>query len=138
MRSVLLDTGAFVALLDAGEKNHVRCVNFLKDFRGKLLTTEPVLTETLYLLNSTIRAQKNCMGFILQNGATLVPQSMESLSRAVVLMDKYKDIPMDFADATLVVLAEEMESEEVFTLDIRGFSAYRINGKKAFKLWPER
>ena len=137
MHSVLLDTGAFVALLDASEGSHERCVGFFKDFHGNLLTTEPVLTETLYLLNSTINAQKNCVEFILRSGAVLVPQSNESLTRAIVLMDKYKDIPMDFADATLVVLAEEMGIDEVFTLDKRGFSSYRINGKKVFKLWPE-
>lgn len=137
MRSVLLDTGAFVALLDASEDSHESCVTFFREFKGKLLTTEPVLTETLYLLNSSIKAQKNCMEFILRGGGTLVPQSNESLARTIVLMEKYKDIPMDFADATLVVLAEEIGIDEVFTLDKRGFSAYRINGKKAFKTWPE-
>ena len=137
MHSVLLDTGALVALLDKDEKNHHRCVEFLKDFKGKLLTTEPVLTEAAYLLGPSVRAQKICIEFISKGGATLVPQSPESLSRAIILMEKYKDIPMDFADATLVVLAEETGIDEVFTLDIRGFSAYRIHGRKAFKIWPE-
>jgi predicted nucleic acid-binding protein len=50
MRSVIMDTGAFVALLDRSEKKYESCVNFLKDFKGELLTTEPVLTETIYLL----------------------------------------------------------------------------------------
>jgi predicted nucleic acid-binding protein len=66
-----------------------------------------------------------------------VPQSPESLSRAIILIEKYKDIPMDFADATLVTLAEGTGIDEVFTLDMRGFSAYRIHGRKAFKVWPE-
>ncbi len=52
-------------------------------------------------------------------------------------MEKYRDVPMDFADATLVVLAGEMEVEEIFTLDIRGFGTYRITGKRAFKIWPK-
>jgi hypothetical protein len=52
-------------------------------------------------------------------------------------MEKYKDVPMDFADATLVVLAEETGIQEVFTLDLRGFSAYRIHGKKGFTVWPK-
>jgi predicted nucleic acid-binding protein len=137
MRSILLDTGALVALLDISEKNHERCVSFFETFSGKIITTEPVLTETLYLLGSSVKAQKTCIEFILKGGATLVPQSPESLSRAIILMEKYKDIPMDFADATLVVLAEEMGIDEVFTLDIRGFSVYRIHGRKAFKVWPE-
>ena len=136
MRSALLDTGAFVALLDRSERNHDRCVRFLKEFKGKLLTTEPVLTEAIYLLGSSVKTQRTCIEFILKGGATLVPQSLESISRAITLMEKYNDIPMDFADATLVVLAEEIAVEEVFTLDIRGFNAYRIRSKKAFKVWP--
>ena len=65
-----------------------------------------------------------------------MPQSHESLSRAIVLMEKYKDTPMDFADATLVVLAEEADIDEIFTLDMRGFQAYRIHGRKLFKIGP--
>jgi len=136
MRNALLDTGAFVALLDRSERNHDRCVRFLKEFKGKLLTTEPVLTEAIYLLGPSIKTQKTCIEFILKGGAALMPQSLESLSRTVILMEKYNDIPMDFADATLVVLAQETAVDEVFTLDIRGFNAYRIRGKKSFKIWP--
>ena len=136
MRRVLLDTGAFVALLDRSERNHKQCVEFFKDFEGQLLTTEPVLTETIYLLGPSAKAQKVSIEFILKGGAVLVPQSLESLSRVKVLMEKYSDIPMDFADATLVVLAEETGIREVFTLDRRGFSVYRIHGRKTFKIWP--
>jgi len=46
-------------------------------------------------------------------------------------------MPMDFADATLVTLAEEAEVDEIFTLDLRGFSTYRIHGRKAFRIRPE-
>jgi hypothetical protein len=134
---MLFDTGVFVALLDKSEKNHERCIAFLKDFKGKLFTTEPVLTETLYLLGPSIKAQRLCIDFILKGGATLIPQSMESLSRASALMEKYEDIPMDFADATLVSLAEEIDIVEIFTLDRRGFGTYRIRGKTAFEIWPE-
>jgi predicted nucleic acid-binding protein len=136
MRSILLDTGAFVALLDKSERNHEHCVAFFKDFKGKILTTEPVLTETVYLLGPSVKAKKTSIEFILKGGAIIVPQSIESLSRAIILMEKYEDIPMDFADATLVALAEETGIDEVFTLDIKGFNSYRIHGKRAFKIWP--
>lgn len=134
MRSLLLDTGPFVALLDSSERNHGGCVHFFKEFHGQIFTTEPVLTEVLYLLGPSIKAQKTAIEFILRGGATLVPQSLGSLKRGVELMEKYKDVPMDFADATLVALAEEMGVFEIFSLDTRGFSVYRIHGKKAFKL----
>lgn len=134
---MLLDTGVFVALLDKSEKNHERCVNFFKEFKDRLFTTEPVLTETLYLLGPSIKARRTCIDFILRDGATLIPQSTESLLRASILMEKYKNVPMDFADATLVSLAEEMDVFEILTLDRRGFDTYRIRGKTAFKIWPE-
>ncbi len=136
MRSLLLDTGAWVALLDRSEAQHERCVDFFKTFSGDIYTTEPVLTETLYLLGPSIKAEKACIDFIVKGGAILVPQSLTSLSRCSVLMDKYHDIPMDFADSTLVVFAEESGSREVFTLDRRGFNAYRMHGNKAFEIWP--
>ena len=136
MRSAILDTGPFVALLDKSENNHDRCVTAFKSFTGTLLTTEAVLTEAIYLLGPSIKGQKACIGFILKGGAALVPQSTESLARAVTLMEKYKDIPMDFADATLVVLAEAAGIDEVFTLDLKGFSTYRIQGRKSFKVQP--
>ncbi len=137
MRSVLLDTGALVALLDKSEKNHEPCLRFLKEFRGQLVTTEPVLTEAIYLLGPSVKAQKACIEFILRGGATLVPQSPASLARACDLIVKYENIPMDFADATLVVLAEDTATLEIFTLDKRGFNSYRLKGKKAFELWPK-
>jgi hypothetical protein len=137
VRNLILDTGAFVALLDKSEKNHKRCVTFFKDYKGSVLTTEPVLTETIYLLGPSIKAQKHVIDFVLRGGATLIPQSVESLSRAAILMEKYKDIPMDFADATLVVLAEDIDIDEVFTLDLRGFNSYRLHGKRSFKIWPQ-
>ena len=136
MRSMLLDTGVFVALIDKSERNHERCVILLKEFKGKLFTTEAVITETIYLLGPSIKAQRTCIDFILKGGATLIPQSVGSLSRASTLMAKYEDIPMDFADATLVSLAEELDVADILTLDRRGFGVYRIRGKTAFKLWP--
>lgn len=136
MGNIILDTGAFVALLDRSEAAHKRCVRFFSSFRGSVYTTEPVLTETLYLLGPSMKAQRACIDFILKGGATLVPQSTTSLGRASALMEKYHDVPMDFADATLVVLAEETGINDIFTLDVRGFQAYRIHGKKPFTIRP--
>ncbi len=136
MVSILLDTGALVALLDRSEKNHARCVEFFRSYMGAVYTTEPVLTEALYLLGPSARDQHACINFILEGGAILVPQTPASLARAAALMTKYHDTPMDFADASLVVLAEETGIHEIFTLDARGFQTYRIHGKKRFTIQP--
>ena len=108
-----------------------------KDYRGSVITTEPVLTETVYLLGPSVKAQLLAIEFILRGGATLIPQPGESLARAAILMKEYADIPMGFADATLVVLAEEADVDEVFTLDLRGFNSYRLHGRRPFKIWPQ-
>lgn len=137
MRRALLDTGFLVALLDRSDVSHPSCVTAYQEIESELLTTEPVLTEAVYLLGPAYDRQRACLEFILQQGATLVPQSLESLARASALMSKYSDIPMDFADATLVVLAEDTGLDTVLTLDRRGFGAYRIHRQRGFRLIPD-
>jgi len=136
MGELLLDTGPLVALLDRSERNHQRCLTFFREFRGRLVTTEPVLTEAVYLLGPSFRLQKPALDFFLQGGAELVPLSPELLHRSLWLMEKYADVPMDFAAATLVALAENRGIADIFTLDRRGFETYRINDKKPFSTCP--
>jgi predicted nucleic acid-binding protein len=136
MSEMLLDTGPLVALLDRSERNHQRCLTFFREFRGRLVTTEPVLTEAVYLLGPSFYLQKPVLEFFLQGGAELVHQLPEMLQRSLWLMEKYADVPMDLADATLVGLAENRGITDVFTLDRRGFETYRINGKKPFVVYP--
>lgn len=133
---LLLDTGAFVALIDRSEKRHADCVAVLEDWRGAVVTSEAVLTETLYLVGPQWRAQKICLEFFARGAFTLVPSSPASLKRVSALMERYRDVPMDFADATLVALGEELMTDTVFTLDHRGFSAYRLGTRKTFRMLP--
>lgn len=136
MAEALLDTGVLVALIDRSERNHERCKQAFAAFHGDLLTSEAVLTEALHLLAGVDAGQEHCLDFFLDGGALLVPQSLASLRRAKTLMQTYHDTPMDFADATLVVLAEETGIDLVFTLDRRGFETYRIDRHKPFTLQP--
>ncbi len=133
---LLLDTGAFVALVDRSETRHEECVRVLEERRGPIVTTEAVLTETLYLVGPAWENQRVCLEFFLRDAFWLIPSSRESLARVATLMGKYEDLPMDYADATLVVLGEELETGEVFTLDRRGFSVYRLRGRKPFRILP--
>lgn len=133
---LLLDTGAFVALADRSEKRHADCVAVLEGWSGRIVTTEAVLTESLYLVGPRWSAQKICLEFLLRGAFILVPTSATSLERVSILMGKYRDVPMDYADATLVALGEELRTDQVFTLDHRGFSAYRLNQRTKFRLLP--
>ena len=133
---LLLDTGPFVALVDRSEKRHDDCVAALERWTGPIVTTEAVLTETLYLVGPEWKAQKVCLEFTLRGAFQLIPSSQASLRRVAALMDRYHNVPMDCADATLVALGEELETEQVFTLDRRGFTTYRLKQRKAFQLIP--
>ena len=133
---LLLDTGAFVALVDRDEKLHDDCVAALEKWAGPVVTTEAVLTETLYLVGPQWKAQQVCLEFILRGAFQVVPSSQASLRRVAVLLEKYRDVPMDFADATLVALGEELDTDSVFTLDRSGFSTYRLKQRKAFQVIP--
>jgi predicted nucleic acid-binding protein len=73
---------------------------------------------------------------VLNGAITLVPSSLESLKRAKRLMEKYKDIPMDYADATLVCLAEDLSITHVVTFDVKDFGIYRSSLKKPFLVLP--
>src|SRR5204862_1675196 len=133
---LIIDTGAFVALIDRSERQHHACVEVLEKWTGPIVTTEAVLTETLYLVGLKWRAQEVCLEFILRGAFLLVPLSPASIKRITDLTRKYQDVPMDFADATLVALAEELRTKQVFTLDRRGFSVFRLRGKQAFEIFP--
>jgi hypothetical protein len=133
---LLLDTGAFVALIDRSERQHAECVKAFEGWSGPIVTTEAVLTETLYLVGPAWESQQICLEFFLRGAFVLMPSSRKSLRRVAALMEKYRDVPMDFADATLVVLGEELGTNMVFTLDRRGFSVYRLFGRKPFRVIP--
>ena len=101
-----------------------------------MLTTEAVLTEATYLLGRIDGGALAALRFVLEGGAVLVPGSTEALERAEAIMRRYGDVELDYADATLVVLAEDAGTEHVFTLNRRDFSALRWRGKRAFQLHP--
>ncbi len=132
---LLLDTGAFVALVDRSEKRHAECVAVLEEWSGPVVTTEAVLTETLYLVGPSWEAQRICLEFFYR-GAFALLSSSPDLQRIGELMQKYQDVPMDFADATLVALGERLGTQMVFTLDRRGFSVYRLYGARPFHILP--
>jgi len=131
-----LDTGPWVALIDRSETRHAECVQWLKNFSGKLYSTEAVLTEVLYLLNFSITAQCAALDFVLESVVEIVPASTMSLKKTKNLMKKYADLPMDFADATIVCLATETRMQNVVTFDRKNFTIYRLPNSQSFTIMP--
>ena len=134
---LLLDTGALVSLLDRSQTHHAACRRAFEEWSGAVVSTEAVLTEATHLLGRVAGGRAACVRFFLSAGALLVPSSPTSLKRVGVLLDKYADVPMDFADATLVALGEELGTSFVFTTDRTDFSIYRLNDRKSFRILPD-
>jgi len=132
----IVDTGPWVALIDRSESMHLNSVHWFKQFSGTLYSTEAVLTEVLYLLNFSIKAQSAAIDFVVESLIEIVPSNRESLRKTKNLMRKYADLPMDYADATLVCLAMDTGIQNIVTFDKKDFTIYRSHGKKKFKIMP--
>jgi len=132
---LLLDTGALVCLLDRSQALHQEFARFFGTWAGPVVSSEAVLTEATHLLGRARGGREACVRFFLAGGALLVPSTAASLRRCERLLEQYADLPMDYADATLVALAEERGLSRVFTLD-RHFRAYRAARGKAFSVVP--
>jgi predicted nucleic acid-binding protein len=136
VRRALLDTGFVVALVNERDPDHERCVEVWRDLRAQLFSVEGVLVECAHLLRKARGGTAAAVHVVYEAGTTLVPLSEDRAKRALVLMDKYRDVPMDFVDALLVVTAEERGVRDVLTLDRRGFEAYRAHGRERFRVLP--
>jgi predicted nucleic acid-binding protein len=135
---ILCDTGPLVALLNRNDPQHTRCVEALRALPVQpLLTTLPCFGETIYLLGRVGgHAAQSRLWDMRRDGKLIVHlHSDPELSRMEELMLWYRDTPMDFADASLVVLAETTGLRQIFTLD-RHFYAYRIWGQEVFAIVP--
>ena len=132
---LLLDTGGLVTLLDRSQSRHQDFVDFFSGWKGAIVSTEAVLTESTHLLGRVSGGQEACLDFFLKGGAILAPASRGALLRARQLIVKYSDLPMDYADASLVVLAEELGTAKILTTDRRDFQVYRV-GSKPFEILP--
>jgi predicted nucleic acid-binding protein len=135
-QTTLVDSGPLVALLHLDDEYHERCVETLRALRGRLVTVWPVFTEAMYLLGFSWTAQ-DALFEMAQSGAVgLLALDASDVARMHELMRKYRDFPMDLADAALVAAAEREKIRDVFTLDRRHFLAYRPIGVRAFAIVP--
>lgn len=133
---ILIDAGPLVALVDASDQHHRRCVAALRALRQPLATVWPAVTEAMYLLLDLPRGQQAVWEMLERRVVRILPLDEADIPRMRGLMDKYADRPMDLADAALVRVAERENLDRIFTVDLRDFGAYRINGRKRFRIVP--
>lgn len=123
---ILVDTGPFVALFDPKDPEHERCKQILHKIKEELFTTIAVLTEAFHMLPPGSRGADNLRAFVLRGGVSIWFMDDAAVARAFELMEKYADLPMDLADASLITAAETLDTRKVFTVDHRDYSVFRI------------
>lgn len=132
---ILADTGFWLALANRKDRDHGRARAALGRLREPLVTTWPVLTETCHLL--MMRLGPHALFTFVESGSRgafelfeLKPSHFPTL---LALMQKYRELPMDLADASLVIAAEELGSGRILSTDRRDFGTYRWKNRRPFK-----
>jgi hypothetical protein len=132
---IIADTGFWLALANTRDAHHERAKAALGRYRGPFVTTWPVMTETCHLLANRLD-EKAAIAFIRSaalGAFEVFALERSHLGRVEELMEKYRDLPMDLADASLVILAEQLGSGRILSTDERDFGAYRWKDRKPFR-----
>ena len=134
----LIDTGALLALLDRDDKWHARCATAFERARLPLATTDAVLTELFHLLGPGKRDQEAAWRLLRSGAITVIGLDDADLPELQTLMERYRDRPMDFADATLVHIGSRHGLADIMTIDHNDFETCRMSGRRRFRILPPR
>ncbi len=139
---MLVDASALVAILDRSDAGHARCVDALRDLatqpRGNaLVTVWPALTEAVHLIADVRRGPATLFDMVHDGALSVAELGEEDLPRMGELMERYADLPMDFADAALVRAAERYGLSRILTLN-HHFTVYRLPRRARFTVLPPR
>ncbi len=124
MRSTLIDAGLLIALFDKSDKYHLKALQFIKEFEGQLWSTWPVITEACHLLDFNTQVQLNFLIWIERGAIKLIDLNDNHLARIIELTRKFDDVPMDLADASLIVASEKIGCLEIASIN-SDFYIYR-------------
>lgn len=129
---IVVDSGPLVALFTPEDRHHAQAMQFVQTARAVLTSNWAVVTEVTHLLSFHLHAQLNFLTWIQRGGMELIDSNIDDLTRIVELMRNYADLPMDFADASLVALCERLEVRDIASVD-RDFGVYRLRGRHRFR-----
>jgi predicted nucleic acid-binding protein len=129
VKSTLIDAGPLIALFDKDDKYHHKVRELLSHTDTVLITTWPVITETCHMLDFNAEAQLDFLEWTYRGGLRIHELANTDLERIISLISKYRDRPMDLADASLVVTSEVLGITQIISID-RDFEIYRRADKK--------
>jgi len=132
VRSIVVDAGPLIALFRKRDKHHLRVKQFLSTVTGRLVSTLPVVTEVCHFLNA--RGKLAFLSWVRRGGLSLQPITSDDFQEIATIIERYEDRDIDFADATLVWLAELVNTVDVMTIDRADFRVFRPRRGQAFNL----
>jgi len=132
---IIADTGFFVALSNRADQYHVLALQVVDRLREPVITTYPVITEACYLIarDSSVGVECDFLETLVDGSIEIFGLQEQHIHRIIRLLRRYADLPMDFADASLVVLAEHLGHGRILTVDRRDFMTYRWHDTKPFE-----
>ncbi|MDR3147992.1 MAG: PIN domain-containing protein [Treponema sp.] len=130
--TVLVDAGPLIALFDRSDAYHEKTVSFIRALPCHLVSTLAVLTEVSHMLNFNVNAQIDFLEWVMIGGLRLQTIEQDDMAKLIGLTKKYRDLPCDLADATLVLTAEKTGIRSIISID-SDFYVYRLPGKLLIK-----
>jgi len=137
MKRVLVDTGPLVAIAEPRDQYHDLCVQTLKKLPGPMFSCWPVITEAAWLLRYDARAVRQLLDSLASGLVEILSLQSTEASQVAKVMERYRSLRPQLADAALVFLAARDGLDTVFTLDRRDFSIYRSAKNRPFHIIPE-
>ena len=130
MLKTIIDSGPLIALFDGSDKYHNDVLNFMKEYKGKLITSWAVITEVSHMLDFNLQAQIDFLKWCEVGGIEVYDITQDEISNIRVMMEKYIDIPMDLADGTLMYIANKENIKNIVSID-SDFDIYRTLKKQS-------
>jgi uncharacterized protein len=133
---VIADTGFWLAIANRKDAYHQGAVLALEALGNeRLIVTWPVMTETCYLLIDRLgpAAQARFLASHAAGAFDIADPEIHPPDRLLPLLEKYEALPMDLADATLVLLAQWLGHGRILSTDRRDFGLYRWKGRHPFE-----
>jgi predicted nucleic acid-binding protein len=133
---IAVDAGFIYALVDPKDAWHARAAAFTHTAADEgWITTWPALTEASHLLAHRLGVAfaAALMDDVAEGAITLWEPPADAVARMAAPMRKYASLPMDLADASLMLLAEHLGHGRILSTDMRDFGAYRWKNRKPFR-----
>jgi predicted nucleic acid-binding protein len=130
MQNTIIDSGPLIALFDSNDKYHKQVLAFMQSFQGELITTWAVVTEVSHMLDFNLNVQIDFLRWIELGGISIYDLNKKDLTEIIKMMSKYTNVPMDLADSSLMLVAQNHNIKNIISID-SDFDIYRMLKKQS-------